>query len=243
MNNLKVLTEMGLSAAEAESYVYLLKNGGASATEIAQGTGLKRTNIYPLMKNLANKGFVTIFFRKKQFHFYAQPPQRIERYFERKLLSFQEILPQLISFDKKHAQQFGLRFIQTREELKEFYLEVLDEYKGRSYDYIGNTHSWGKIDPEFFSEYRFKRAKAKIKTRLLLTENSRSVNPKDKSLLRDWRYLPPEYNFISNLDIYDNQVLIQTPESNALAVVIAVPVMVDVFKATFEIMWKYVGRK
>ncbi len=120
---------------------------------------------------------------------------------------------------------------------------MLKDYAGKSYDVIGSAPSWEGIDKDFFEQFRRDRAKAKITTRLLLTPDSRQVNPTATSLRREYRYLPKNHIFKSTLDIFPDQVLIVSPELTALAVVIAVPIMVDVFKSIFELLWNFVGEK
>jgi len=47
--------------------------------------------------------------------------------------------------------------------------------------------------------------------------------------------------FKSTLNIFKDKVLIINPESSSLAVVIAVPAMVDIFRSMFEIIWDSIG--
>jgi len=55
--------------------------------------------------------------------------------------------------------------------------------------------------------------------------------------LRDYKYLDKKYSFKSTIDIYNDKILIVSSELSALAVVVALPPMVDVFKAIFEALW------
>src|SRR5205823_3593966 len=50
---------LGLSAPEAEVYLALVRDGGpVSASAVATETGLPRTNVYPILSSLINKGIV-----------------------------------------------------------------------------------------------------------------------------------------------------------------------------------------
>src|SRR6267378_4053285 len=50
---------LGLSAPEAEIYLALVRNGGpVGASAVATETGLLRTNVYPVLSSLVNKGIV-----------------------------------------------------------------------------------------------------------------------------------------------------------------------------------------
>jgi len=239
MKEKQALLEFGLTESEAQAYLALFRLGGATASVLAKETGLQRTTVYPILKSLAKKGCVLVYFRKNQHYYYAQKPDKLAGIFEKKLDFFNSVIPLFESMDRKQAQAVGVRFIETKEELRKFYVDVLDDH--RSYRIIGNAHVWQNIDPEFFEQYREMRAERKIKTKLILSADSRPTNPTDKDLLREFKYLPEAYEFKSTLNIFNDKVLIISPESSSLAVVIAVPAMVDIFKSMFEIIWDSIG--
>ncbi len=235
--NAKTLEPLGLSAQEAQVYLALLKIGGARASRIARETGFKRTTAYAILKNLSRKGFVTLYYRKSQQFYYAVKPARVATLFEKKLNAFTTLIPTLESLAKKETRDMGLRFIETKQELEEFYRGVLQDYHNRAYRIIGSAAGWEGLDPDFFIQFRKDRAAHRIRTRLLLTADSKSVSPKAKILKRDVRFLSEKYPFRSTMDIYDDKVLIVSAELSSLAVVIEIPAMVDVFQSIFEMLW------
>lgn len=237
MQEKTALIELGLNEHEAGVYLELLKIGGSIASVVAKGVGLKRTTVYAVLKSLAEKGFVTTYYRKSRQFFYAEKPQRVADYFEKKLDAFNNLVPVLESVEKKKLQITGLRFIETLHELKKFYNDILDEYKNKEYRIIGSVPGWEMSDPEWFAQFRKRRAQANVKTKLLLSAESVIINPKDPKLLRTWKYLSAKYKFKSTIDIFKDKILIVSPELSSLAVVVAIPAMVDVFKSVFEIIW------
>jgi sugar-specific transcriptional regulator TrmB len=241
MSHISTLQTLGLTEDEAATYLALLKIGGGNAAALATEVGVKRTTIYPILKSLSQKGFAAGYFHKNKRLYRAEKPQRVAGIFEKKLEAFAHIIPELATIEKKVVGQIGLRFIETTEELKKFYFGILSEYKNKSYCAIGSAPAWESIDPEFFVQYRHDRARAKIKTRLLITADSLSTSPADPKLLRNVRMLPKNHTFKSTIDIFDNKILIMNPDQTALAVVIEVPSMVDIFKELFEILWEQVG--
>lgn len=238
MTSKQVLKDLGLSDQEADIYISLLRSGGAIASSVAKNVGAKRTTVYAILKALSRKGFITTYYRKNKQFFYAEKPQRVANYYEKKVASFVDLIPTLESLEKKQLNMVGLRFIETLDELKKFYSNILEEYKGKEYKIIGTAKYWQGINKDFFVQYRKNRAKAKIKTKLLLTEESREDSPIEKTLLRDVKFLPKKYEFKSTMDIFKDKVLIVSPELSSLAVVIAVPVMIDIFDAMFEMIWE-----
>lgn len=236
--NLTALKELGLSEHESLIYLSLLKLGSSTASTIAKDTGIKRTTVYALLKNLAEKGFVTLYYRKNKQLYYAEKPQRVAEYYEKKVKSFEAFIPTLETLSKKQAQMTGIRFIETVPELKKFYGNIITEYKNKQYYAIGDAGAWENLAPEFFIQFRKDRAKANIHTQLLLTNTSQNVSPEDTKLLREVKFLPKKYSFKSTIDIYKDKILIISPELSSLAVVIEVPAMTDIFRAMFEMLWE-----
>lgn len=234
---IKYLNELGLSDQEAAVYVALLKLGESPASVVAKEVGIKRTTVYPLLKSLLAKGCVLLYFKKDVRTYRAQKPKRLLSNFEKKIKSFEGFLPFLESLEKKKAPVVGLRFIETKEELRQFYADILNEYKNKQYYIIGDIAPWEKNNSDFLNAYREERARSGIKTKILLSHGSRAYNPKNKKLLRNCKYMPEKYNFKSTLDIFSDRILVVNPNLNSLAVVIEIPEMVDIFKSMFEIIW------
>lgn len=238
MDKTNSLTALGLTEQEASVYLALLKLGGSMAAPIAKEAEMQRTAVYPILKSLASKGHVLTYFRKNHHFYYAQKPDKLKNIFEDKIKSFERVIPFLEVADKKQAEAIGLRFIETKDEMKLFYKSVLEDYKNKQYYIIGDIGGWEKIDAGFLKQYRKERAMVKLKTKALLSHSSRRLNPTDKSLLREVRYLPEKFKFQSTMDIFNDKILIVNPDLSSLAVVIAVPAMVDIFKSMFEVIWE-----
>lgn len=238
MESINTIKDLGLNEQEANIYLVLLKLGGSQASVIARELGFKRTTVYPILQALATKGMVIVYFRKNRHFYYAKKPAQVVGLFKKKIESFESLIPFLESMEKKQISVAGLRFIETLGELKQFYNGILDEYKNKEYYIIGNGQSWESLDADFFVQYRKNRGKQNIKTKLLLTSNFKINNPTEIELKRVWKFLPDKYKFQSTIDIFDDKILIVSPEISSLAVVIAVPAMTDIFKAVFEMLWE-----
>jgi len=181
---------------------------------------------------------VRLYFKGKVRVYSAIEPERLSKIFEKKVSVLNDIVPYLKSLEKQTKQSMGVRFIETIDELREFYDEILEEYKNKEYFVVGNVLSWRKLEEEFFAQYRRDRAANNIRTKLVLTYDSRPASPDAEKLLREVRYLPEKYSFKSTIDIYKNKILIVSPDLSALAVVIENPMMTDVFRSMFEILWE-----
>ncbi|MEK7649084.1 MAG: helix-turn-helix domain-containing protein [Patescibacteria group bacterium] len=237
MSILGSLREMGLNDAEVDIYKVLLGIGASPASMVAKQTGIKRTTTYSILQNLKEKGFVGGYYKNDCQFFYAERPERVANRYENRLQSFMKIIPELVKNGVRQEEIEGVHPIATVAELKNFYRDMLEEYKRKSYSIIGNSQNWEALDPEFFVQFRKDRARNTITTRLLLDTRSVGINPKDSKLLRTWKYLPPGYAFDGVIDIFDNKVLIISTELRSLAVIIGIPAMVGMFKVLFQILW------
>lgn len=240
MNAQQRLEELGLSPHESAIYLTLLSHGEMAASVLAKQVSLQRTTTYAILKNMIDKGYVSSSLTRRRQMFRAEPPRALATSYEERLRSFTEGIPLLESLEKKQIQAAGVRFIETTKELKRFYQTIIHEYHNRSYCIIGNSNAWQSIDPDFFIRFRQDRAHANIRTRILLTADSTDTSPTDPNLLRAIRFLPKQYQFASTIDIFDDKILIVNPSQTALAVVIAVPAMVDVFRVLFQALWEMV---
>lgn len=238
-NHINILRQLGLSSQEAGAYLALLKIGSSQATDLAIAMGIKRTTAYPILKRLITEGLVTEFKRGSRGYYSPIRPNKLALLYEKKLQALVNIVPSLEDLEEVLPRDFGVRFIQSKAELKRFYNEILNDYAGREYYIIGSAPAFINLDRDFFLEFRRRRAARNIKTKLLLSGDSKSEEgQKDRSLLRDFKYLPEKFKFKSTIDIYDDKIVIVGYEVNALAVVVAIPEMVDTFRSVFEALWE-----
>jgi sugar-specific transcriptional regulator TrmB len=238
--NLGILESLGLSEQESSAYLTLLKIGGSRASTLAREMRVKRTTIYAILKALTSKNLVLVYFRKSKRFYHAVSPDKISNIFEKKLEAFNGIIPYLQSMEKKEAQALGLRFIETKEELKQYYQDILDDYskkKNKQYYVISNDLTWENIDPEFFMKFRRQRANSGIKIKLLLSNDSEKSVDIDKTLGREIKYFSAKYKLDCSIEILNNKVIIISHELKSIAVVISIPPMVVAFKTIFEILW------
>ena len=235
----ELLRNLGLSNPEIIAYTGLLRLGVTGASELAKEIGVKRTTIYPILENLKEKGLVNSYKKASKTFFDPLSPNKLVSHYEHRLESLTKMIPYLEQIQNTQAKPYGVRFIQTKRGFESFYNDILDEYRDKSYYIIGNANAFIGLDTEFVIGFRKKRALRNIHTKLILSHDSKSaVGQDDPSLIREFKYLSEKYLFKSTIDIYDDKILIIGPEVKAMAVVIAIPPMVDVFRSVFEVMWE-----
>ncbi|MDP3989498.1 MAG: helix-turn-helix domain-containing protein, partial [bacterium] len=120
-HELSALTGLGFSPTESACYIALIKLGSSSASAVAIETGLQRTAVYPILRGLAERGIVNVYEKQGKKAYQAQRPERVAGYYQRKLKTFEEIIPTIRSLAGKHTCVVGIRFLETKKELKAFY--------------------------------------------------------------------------------------------------------------------------
>jgi len=237
---LEALKDLGLSYQEGQAYLTLLETNGSDATSLAKKLFIKRTTIYPILERLMEQNLVTTYEQSSKKIYRPVKPDRVALQFERKLESFIDIIPMLEKLQSKESGKiYGVKFIQSKKELKKIYAEVLQDYKNKEYYIIGSSSTWLNTDRDFFIDFRKRRSRNNTRVKLLLSHDSRNeIGQDDPSLLREYKYLPEKYNFKSTIDIYRDKIIIVGPEVDALCAVIAIPPMIDVFRSVFEILWE-----
>ena len=76
------LEKIGLSPYEAKCYVALLRHGNKKGNDIADIAGIPRTSVYPNLKSLESKGFVTQLQKEPKIYQAKDPEVAINAYAE-----------------------------------------------------------------------------------------------------------------------------------------------------------------
>ena len=234
-----ILQQLGLSAQESDLYTLLNRKPQADARSLAATLGIKRTSVYAMLDRLCEKGFAAQHITKDGKVYLAERPQKVRLMQEKKVAQFTSLIPWLESQAVHEAQPSGVRFFDTRKELKQWYLGILEEYAGRSYRIIGTQKDWYRLDADFLESIHKIFKEKRIKAQIIFSADTPRVYPsQETTIYQNIRYLPKEYLFRTTIDIFDDQILLVSPEQRAVAVVIAIPAMLDVFDAIFRSLWK-----
>ncbi len=89
------LSSLGLSDKEIQVYISLLELGESSVQKITDRSELNRVTVYPVLKSLIEKGFVSKFLMDRKSHFKAIKPSQILDIIKEKEELIKESLPKL----------------------------------------------------------------------------------------------------------------------------------------------------
>ena len=188
----KILSELGLTNSESKIYMELLGLGTAGIGQIMEKTGMHRRNIYDSIGRLVEKGLVSsVIVNNKKVFSPASPKRLIGLVEERKFRldnlkeRLNKIMPEL-DLRTKFEEGHDVRFFRGVEGLKTVFDHILRTGKG----YIGVSPGYQleNMFKHYIRHFASKRAKAKIKNRLIYSEKARKGLKKHP--LSKIRYIP-----------------------------------------------------
>lgn len=126
---LRLLTTLGLGPVESRVYLASHELGPTSMQLIARKAGLSRSATYEAAKSLEARGLMSSVERKNKRFFAAEPPERLQSYFEQKskrltdhLEVFSTLLPELCL--RSGGERPCVRFYEGHEALFALYADV-----------------------------------------------------------------------------------------------------------------------
>lgn len=237
---LKNLIDIGLTENEAAVYFALLSLGGNSVTKIARVTEIKRTTVYNTIENLVEKGLVRLELTGLKNTYVPEDPSKLKQILDLRAQKFDALLPDLNALYVNKGIDGSIKQYQGLRAIKVLYTQLLNEVgRGEDYCVITDQEKWLNLDPHFFEKFIEKRAELNLNIRLLFTKSS--IAEKHKQFERNFnqavKFLPDKTKLSTNLIITKHKVIIHRLEEPYKAIVIDDPLVVEMHKASFEVMW------
>lgn len=237
------LASLGLSDKEASIYLALLEVGTGPVSQIAKRAKISRTNVYSILSRLQEKHLISPSREKPRQEWSANSPELLTLFLEEKvqknkdrLTVAKKIIPELKTItnsDTKPKVKF-YEGISGLEEVCNQTLESSEEMLAMvPFENLESTL------PNYFPEYFKKRAARgiKIKTISPLNIESEKRHVKDQEELRESILIPSdEYNFPSEIDVYDNKVIILSWKEK-LSIVIESAQIAKTVKQMYKLAW------
>jgi sugar-specific transcriptional regulator TrmB len=104
--SLDLLKRIGLSDKQASIYLALLQLGSATAAQIAELSGLKRSITYVLLDTLIAKGYAQLVPNKTKQTYSATDPNMLASELENTAKDFNQMLPYLRSMQRKAGKPY-----------------------------------------------------------------------------------------------------------------------------------------
>ena len=159
MNDIQILTKVGLSEKQAIVYTTLLGLGEASMSAISRFAKLKRPTVYLLIAELELLGLVSEIQKGKKKKYSAVHPKRIAELLEFRKNQFQEILPELVALQNT-AEKPKVRMLEGLAGMHTAYEEAWASLNNKEEGLlIGNTGLLQEKFPEIHGLYNKTLAK------------------------------------------------------------------------------------
>ncbi len=251
----------GLKEKEAAIYAYLLENGGAYPSKIAQELSLNRTTVYQTLSVLTIKGFVGEVEKKKKLFYYPESAQKFLRSIKDQVTlaesSYEravKLVPEIEGILKMSEGKPRVTFYEGKEEVIKAYVTQVE---GRgNYELLGfaNTTELKKFMPwKTFRDYIETKERKHITARGILPDDAT-----DKSFVVDThtgiskkykpttRFVSKElFPFKGEIIIYqDTKVqFVKFDDVHPIAVIIEDELIHNMMKMIFELAWKGAEKK
>lgn len=168
MNQQQVLQNFGLTAAEVEVYITLLKFGEMTASEVAKKTGTNRTFTYDRLKKLSDAGLVSSFIKDNKKYFLPAQPSQLLSILKEREQEIKNILPQLEQLKQEKEIGTGVELYSS---IKGVQTALNLMLKQKNVIYLrGTIKKFQELMPTFFTIWNGRRLKQKSFMKILSSE-------------------------------------------------------------------------
>lgn len=236
------LIELNLSPQEAKLYQASLELSPATVADLAKKAGIERTASYPYLKSLVKKGLLKQSPIKGRTLYLAESPKRLGEILEEKKKTYQQLLPELMSIFNIKGTKPKIRYFEDRDGMRTILMNSIHpgiKEKLHINPIMNVMEVLGKDWSRRYIEERVKRG-IRVKT---LRKKETIVGPwevtaKDKSLLREIRYLPDDFKVENLIIIYLNTVAIISSIRENYGLEIESKEFAETMRSFFNLAWE-----
>ena len=243
----KILEEIGFTKGEVKVYFALMELGESTIGSIARKAGVTPAKTYTILDKLKDKGLITHVIKDNTKYFQAFNPGKIINFLDEKKKKIEQekqeinkIIPQLISKQKKEAEQSATVY-ESFNGIKTLYNEILDCLSNSKEDFIGFTLGEEYEDKDvnlFFKNYDVKRKELGIKVKLIGLRNQRNFFKKKYKPSKNVKIKYVDYSVPTGILIYEDKVATLIWKKVPTAFVIQSKENAKSYRTFFEDMWK-----
>ena len=220
------LEETGLSPERARLYLVLLGLGRATALELANKLGQKRTTIYDQLQNLVLKGFCTQQRRGRQTVFIPLHPKELQSKVQKHGARLKELMPDFIAMLATNSSHPTAQIFEGEMAAKAVFEDILLHVKKEYVYFSPPRETIRMVDEGWMKKWVERRVKKGIRSRALRVQgrsDDKNYDPafdQEKPFLREIRFLPTYVDLKSALYVYGNTVaLISTKKEQTAAII------------------------
>ncbi len=249
-NILDSFSKLGLKRDEAKVYLECLgdKENGLFVHEIVKRSGIKRSTVDIIIRRLLKKKFLSGKSKGLRKQYVSAPPNELLFAFQRNLVKFRKIVPELMSLDKSHLEA-SVTYYEGRSGIKAVYDEIILALRGLPKKERINYVITSGIDietiyPNFEHEHIARRWREGISVRLLTPKGcSFAVGAPSRKKVREVKtYDKKEFPFEIELSLANDKTMLVSNFQPMCGVVIHSKIVTDSLRSIFNMLWDYLGK-
>lgn len=237
---LETFTDLGLKPQEAKVYLACLKLGQSTVGKIADESGVQRTFVYDILKDLHIKGIVSSVEMRGKKHFSAVSVEQFKRIQEEKFNKFVNLMPELKAFETTVGDRPKVRFYEGKQGIFAAAYDTLEIPRGSEILAYSTGKGLWSDEPEFALKYIKDRVKKGIASRAIAPDllETKAYTDNNEEHMRNCRLVPADkFGFTNEINIYGNKVLIMSLQGELLAVMIESESVAKTQRMIFELAW------
>lgn len=224
---------------EAQIYLALIKSGQISAYELAEKTGLYRQATYDALNRLIEKGYVSSVKEGKSRKYKAIDPKLILEHLKERTSNYEQILPELESFDKASKQKMVVETYKGKAViLNVMFRDIINTLKktgGENWCTAVDESVGIKDNPAAMAQYERDMVHYGFKEKVLIKAKTEGVFRKGASI---YRKIPEEYFNPNPTQVYGDNVSILVWGNPAYLIIIRNKDIADAYRKQFSLLWK-----
>ncbi len=236
----KLLVDLGLNQKEARIYLAALELEEASVQEIAKKSGVKRTNVYYILDDLKEKGFMFELKSSKRTLFKAESPEEILSNFKKRIENLNSNINLFKSVISKNKTKPKVYFFDGKEGFVRIWDTILKP-ETREYLIIAEPREMLGFVKKGYITGRIikKKVDLGIKSRQIVapSEHAKEIMLKDKEENRTSKILPHNFSFSFTTIIFGLHVALISPARENMVMLIESEEYANTQRAFFEALW------
>lgn len=247
-----LLQQLGFTANEIKVYLAILENGKITPTDVAKRTGVNRTTVYSVAKELAKRGVIVEDLGGVNQYLVALPPRDLDAIVkkeEKQLAEKKKIttsaINELLQYAKNTQYSIPKIVFINEAEIEQYLYKQTPAWNDSINKYDG--HWWGYQDESFVRYYEKwidwywqKGSPATMKLKLLSNESAEKIKKKKYSN-REIKFWKESKDFTATTWINgDYVVMIVTSQRPHYLVEIHDSVLAHNMREVFKGLWKNV---
>ena len=232
-----ILQNLGLEEKEVKIYLALLELGRGTVQEVAQKSGVKRTNIYNFIGPLKTKRIVSEIIDKDRVILIPESPDVLVRRAEDNLNNIKNVLPEILSIYNTPASKPKVHFYEGIDGMKRAYEDILDTGE-TVYGFSDYEKMFEAIEHEWLLNFPYRRKDKKIFFYSITKDGPKGKNFKrmDKEHFRETK-LTNNLQLDTEINIYGNKVSIHSFRRPYSAVIIENRAIAMSMKSIWQGWW------